>query len=68
MLDDSFCCLRSLIYFLFIKIDRIPKDTWMPESLHSVVWWWSYMHTNVYAVHACGCSLSVTCQVAMVIQ
>ena len=25
-----------------------------------------YVHTNVYAVHACGCSLSVTCQVAMV--
>ena len=24
------------------------------------------MHTNVYAVYACGCSLSVTCQVAMV--
>ena len=24
------------------------------------------MHTNMYAVYACGCSLSVTCQVAMV--
>ena len=24
------------------------------------------MHTNVYAVYARGCSLSVTCQVAMV--
>ena len=25
-----------------------------------------HMHTNMYAVYACGCSLSVTCQVAMV--
>ena len=25
-----------------------------------------HMHTNVYAVYTCGCSLSVTCQVAMV--
>ena len=24
------------------------------------------MHINVYAVYACGCSLSVTCQVAVV--
>ena len=24
------------------------------------------MHTNVYVVYACGCSLSVTCQVAVV--
>ena len=24
------------------------------------------MHTNVYAVYACGCSLSVTCQVTLV--
>ena len=26
------------------------------------------MHTNVYAVYARGCSSSVTCQVAMVIE
>ena len=26
-----------------------------------------HMHTNVYAVYAGGCSLSVTCQVAMVV-
>ena len=39
----------------------------MPESLSgSVVWWLSYVHINVYAMYACGCSLSVTCQVAMV--
>ena len=41
----------------------------MLESLSgSVVWWWSYTCTliNGYAVYAHGCSLSVTCQVAMV--
>ena len=42
MLDDSFCCLRSL---------------WFGGE---------YMHTDVHAGYACGCSLSVTCQVAVV--
>ena len=37
-----------------IRID-FPKVPWMPKSLSgSVVWWWGYMQTNVYAVHACG--------------
>ena len=66
MLDDSFCCLGSLIFGVRNRID-IPKVPWMPEligfcglvvELH--------IHTNVYAVYARGCSLSVTCQVAMV--
>ena len=69
MLDDSFCCLRSLIFGANIRI-KFPKVQWMPESLSGSVvwWWWSHMHTNVYAVYACGCSLSVTCQVAMAVQ
>ena len=46
MLDDSFCCLRSLI--------------------GAKIRFCGLVHTNVYAVYACGCSLSVTCQVAMV--
>ena len=59
MLDDSFCCLRGLIFGAKIRIE-FSKVPWMPENLSgSVVWWWSYMHTNVYALYACGCSLSV---------
>ena len=51
MLDDSFCCLRSLIIGTKIGIE-FPKVPWMPANLSgSVVWWWSYMHTNVYAVY-----------------
>ena len=66
MLDDSFCCLRNLIFGEKIRME-FPKVPWMPETLSgSAVWWWSYMHTNVYAVYTRGCSLSVTCEVAMV--
>ena len=38
----------------------------MPESLSgSVVGWWSYTCTRVYAVYACACH-SVKCPVTMV--
>ena len=61
MLDDLFCCLRSLI-FGAKNLSRIV------DSLSvSVVWWWCYhMHTNGYAVYGRVFSLSVTCQVATV--
>ena len=43
-----------------IRID-FAKVPWVPESLSgSVVWWWSYTCTNLYAVYGLGSSLSVT--------
>ena len=33
---------------------ELPKVLWMPESLSgSVFFWWSHMHTNVYALYDC---------------
>ena len=50
------------------KLNRFPIGTMLLERLSGFVVWWcvQHMHTNVYAVYACGCPLSVTCQVAMV--
>ena len=50
-----------------IRIE-FPKVPWMPKSLSGsvVLVVELHVHTNVYAVYACGCYLYVTCQVALV--
>ena len=64
----QFCCSRSLIFGAKKIRIEFPKLPWIHEKLIRfrglVVE--LHMHTNVYAVYACGCSLSVTGQVAKV--
>ena len=59
MLDDSFCCLRSLIFGEKIRME-FPKVPCL--KAYKVLWFdgLGHMHTNVYAaVYACGCSCQV---------
>ena len=58
MLDDSFCCLRSLIFWCKnIRIDFPNMDAWKLIRFCGLVVE-LHMHTNVYAVYACGYSFS----------